>query len=909
MAILWQDPRTGQLMTSIQWTNAYGDPPEESGAIRVDTSQTGQARTMPEPMPQQGPVPYMPSYTTTGTGLNQQQVSNWTAPYQAQVDPGMAAQWYNYVDPETQKMMQNYVQYNPNDPNSLAQALYNTLGGSITDRPTNLEQYWLGSNPAQSAYMINPDGTATYIADRKDAFDPEAGGMTQTGPLVTSQLLGGYGPSDGSWNPVWPERGGIGGWLAENGWMLPLAAGAAAFGGAALGAWGVGGEAAGAGTALSAAEMAELGAMTGGLEAFYGTGALTSIPAMEAAGLTAAEMAALGVTPATMAVGTPLGTAGAVAAGTAGSNLLGGGGQQASTLPWYANPGVLSLIGGIGGGLGSYFGAGELSEAYDRAMSSLGQYSEQATGALTDYSGQAINAINTGLTGARGDILTGMDIGGGYLTSSLNDALAQLQAGQGQAVGAIQDYTGQGLDWLQNAYGSGRADLLGMVDQGAGALQNYAGMGADAINAALAQGRGDIAGYTAQGAGAIGDYTNMGIGAITGAQQVARGDLQTALAQAQSQLQQGYGAGIGSLQDYMQQAQGTLQDWSQAANQYLEPYSTIGEQGLNFLASDAFGGTASPLYSWQAEQGAQNINEQLAARGLWNSGAGMAQLSDFYAQLGAQEAARKQQIATELAKMGYGAGALQYTAGQENAQIMAELQARTGLSLAELQSALGQSQANLTSGMGTALANMGMQGGIAQGNLYGQAGSNLANLYQGAGANMANLGMAGGTSLANLYSQTGANLADLYGGAGSSLANMATGLGSSGANLLGQAGSSLGNIYMQGGLAGSDLYSGYGTNMANLYGQGYTNLANMGMGATQQIGNILYGTGTGLADIYTGTGTNMANLMVGQGGANMAQLTGPVNAGLSALNSYATWSGLQNNPAAYTTYQSLLKKA
>lgn len=80
----------------------------------------------------------------------------------------------------------------------------------------------------------------------------------------------------------------------------------------------------------------------------------------------------------------------------------------------------------------------------------------------------------------------------------------------------------------------------------------------------------------------------------------------------------------------------------------LAPFREGGERALGTLSDILFGGSEnlnnvlkrSPLLNFQLEEGTEAINEQLSARGLFGSGAGVELLSDFVKGLTAEEGER-----------------------------------------------------------------------------------------------------------------------------------------------------------------------------------------------------------------------------------------------------------------------------
>lgn len=168
----------------------------------------------------------------------------------------------------------------------------------------------------------------------------------------------------------------------------------------------------------------------------------------------------------------------------------------------------------------------------------------------------------------------------------------------------------------------------------------------------------------------------------------------------------------------------------------------------------------SPQYLYEQELGTRNLNRQLSARGLFNSGAGLEAYDRFNNQLVAEETGR--QLAQQNMEYGYAVasnaaqrGQQQATFGnllaatgldqnfalaqqqQGNALQMAGLQAQTSLANTQAQVGLGQYQtgAQLTSNM-FAGVNNAIQSGI--GTYYNQQNADrtynlLNNFYNPAG--------------------------------------------------------------------------------------------------------------------------------------------------------------------------------
>lgn len=85
-------------------------------------------------------------------------------------------------------------------------------------------------------------------------------------------------------------------------------------------------------------------------------------------------------------------------------------------------------------------------------------------------------------------------------------------------------------------------------------------------------------------------------------------------------------------------ASNTQKDMFNKLMSSYEPFRKIGLGAYSDLYKMLSGPIqSSPLYQWRAKEGTKNINTQLAARGLYNSGAGIKTLQDFYTNLSAQE--------------------------------------------------------------------------------------------------------------------------------------------------------------------------------------------------------------------------------------------------------------------------------
>lgn len=98
---------------------------------------------------------------------------------------------------------------------------------------------------------------------------------------------------------------------------------------------------------------------------------------------------------------------------------------------------------------------------------------------------------------------------------------------------------------------------------------------------------------------------------------------------------------------YMRGANKIAREYGDIARADLSPFREVGVRAGNTLADMLMGGgdmsallKASPLFNFQSELGMRNINRELAARGLYGSGAGLESLARFNNQLVAEEGQR-----------------------------------------------------------------------------------------------------------------------------------------------------------------------------------------------------------------------------------------------------------------------------
>lgn len=122
----------------------------------------------------------------------------------------------------------------------------------------------------------------------------------------------------------------------------------------------------------------------------------------------------------------------------------------------------------------------------------------------------------------------------------------------------------------------------------------------------------------------------------------------------------------------------------------LSPFRGFGVQAGETLMNMLTGGNpmstlmASPLFNFQSELGSRNINRELAARGLYGSGAGLETLARFNSQLVAEEGQRFTDRLFNLTQLGQGAAGSMANMTNDTGQFMARTRYAGGLDAANM---------------------------------------------------------------------------------------------------------------------------------------------------------------------------------------------------------------------------------
>lgn len=175
--------------------------------------------------------------------------------------------------------------------------------------------------------------------------------------------------------------------------------------------------------------------------------------------------------------------------------------------------------------------------------------------------------------------------------------------------------------------------------------------------------------------------------------------------------------GVGDIMGAIDRSNQTAREFNTTARGDLSPFRQFGVNAGNTLTSLLFGGgdvsqalKASPLFNFQSEMGTRNINRELAARGLYGSGAGLQTLQQFNDQLVGEEGQRLFDRLFNLTNL-----------GANSANSMAGLTNQTGLSMANNIFSGGVDAANMR--FNSAVGAAGARANAT--NMLGQMGQNI----------------------------------------------------------------------------------------------------------------------------------------------------------------------------------------
>jgi len=495
--------------------------------------------------------------------------------------------------------------------------------------------------------------------------------------------------------------------------------------------------------------------------------------------------------------------------------------------------------------------------------------------------------------------------------SSARDAIARQTGLQGQE---LEDATQRALNFITTASDEAVIQELGGIDKADELVRSISSTPSyeeaqRRLDSGVINARNTLQKATAGAEQALGGLSSAGAAIGQGAQQ-AQGIRQAGLGAGQDALTTGSELAIRAAQEGQQQASQNIAGAGQQAQQALQtgagqalgalgagtqgalaagqPYQAAGQAGLEAFAQNALSGELSPLAQLQLQEGSKQLNEQLAARGLLNSGAALEAQNQLAQQVLAQEADKQRMAQQSLAGMGQAqVGATQGLLSQQ------------GLTSANILGGLGQGQAALAQDIGAQQAGLAERGGARTADIQRGLGAQVAGLQEAGSRDLSNLAYQGAADQAAYDAQQAQQVAQLRAGAGQQLASGIMSQAPISSQLAVQQGQEealrqqqLADLAMQRGRTEAGytqnlgqqqaaLATDLGSNMANIYGGLGSNLANLYTGEGSQRANTLMGASTNMANAALGGATSQANL--GQQAAqNVGAITTNLGAGLAS---------------------------
>jgi len=184
------------------------------------------------------------------------------------------------------------------------------------------------------------------------------------------------------------------------------------------------------------------------------------------------------------------------------------------------------------------------------------------------------------------------------------------------------------------------------------------------------------------------------------------------------------------------QAKQTALELDNRARADMSPFRELGIQSGNMLSQALAGNVSldnlfkgSSLYDWESEMGSRNVDRQLKARGMYNSGAGLETLAMFEKGLVAEQGNAWWDKLFNTTALGENAAARMATGTTQTGSNVANLQAQSGIA----QGAAVQNQYNALGSIGTGVAHAA-QGALNTGVQYSLYKPMLDNLGGRGGA-------------------------------------------------------------------------------------------------------------------------------------------------------------------------------
>lgn len=260
---------------------------------------------------------------------------------------------------------------------------------------------------------------------------------------------------------------------------------------------------------------------------------------------------------------------------------------------------------------------------------------------------------------------------------------------------------------------------------------------------------GILAGVSKDAQGAISEASTIAKQAYDSGAVQAAATLGKGSTEAINALKSGGTAAVDALTQGRQQIQTTSTGGLREALNVGQPYGTQGAAGLQAFANTALDPN-SQLFQRNLGIAQEKLNQQLASRGLLNSGAAVEAQSNLVQDMAMKEAERQTGLQQTLAQMGLNQATNQQGLISQNTQNQINALANEANLRAQLEANLGQNIANVA--QGTAQGQAQLQSNLANqlGQLAQMSGEQKAQLIQSLGLSQAQFNAQDAQSVAQM---------------------------------------------------------------------------------------------------------------------------------------------------------------
>jgi hypothetical protein len=390
---------------------------------------------------------------------------------------------------------------------------------------------------------------------------------------------------------------------------------------------------------------------------------------------------------------------------------------------------------------GSAQNIAELKKSFVEVNSKMTE-ADRVLASSFDYSTETLNDGIKRLQDKYGDvsqILAGVSQGSEKIISENSDI-----ARQAYQSGAVQTAVtlGKGQDTAIQALKTGQEQSVGALTGAQQTATQALTQGQTQANQSLGQGLASATGALQQGQGQANRALNQGLGQATGA-------LQQGLTTASDISTQATGQQLAIGQTGLREALGQGQ-----------PFQQAGTAGLQSFADTALS-PDSALFKRNLSIAQENLNQELASRGLLNSGAAIASQSKLIQDMTEKEIVRQTGLQQTLAQMG-----LQQTGNQQ--QLIAD-QTRSDVQAIATSAGLraGLEQATATQIASNAVDTAKTKAGVVQG-----TAQDIARQYGNVAQQYSQNAQQTAQNLSNVATGTAQNVAQQYGSSAEQQANV-----------------------------------------------------------------------------------------------------------------------------------------